>query len=156
MNTYEAKGQLISKGLVGILNSSKKRTKKFDIQYYDTSGWLVFVRFLEELKTSKSPFEMNWPLIWRNDEGLDEKEEPRLCTLEEEVCVLTRSDNVENYIKIFLGRYDIILFIPTSFSSVVNLTATFLKVVQCQPRLNHQTQPFWVKGVWLVPNSQIF
>jgi hypothetical protein len=32
------KGQLISKGLVGILNSSKKQTKKFYLQYYDTSG----------------------------------------------------------------------------------------------------------------------
>ena len=40
-----AKGQLIPKGLVGILNSSKKRTKKFDIQFYDTSGRFVFVRF---------------------------------------------------------------------------------------------------------------
>ena len=27
-------------------------------------------------------------------------------------------------------------------------------LVQCQPHLNHQTQPFWVKGIWLVPNSQ--
>ena len=26
-------------------------------------------------------------------------------------------------------------------------------LVQCQPHLNHQTKPFWVKGVWLVPNS---
>ena len=51
-----AKGQLVSKGLVGILNSSKKRTKKFDLQCYDISGRLVFVRFLEELKTPKSPF----------------------------------------------------------------------------------------------------
>ena len=34
------------------------------------------------------------------------------------------------------------------------LTVIFLKLVQCQPQLNHQTQPFWVKGVWLVPNSQ--
>ena len=34
------------------------------------------------------------------------------------------------------------------------LTAIFLKVVQCQPRLNRQTQPFWVKGVWIVSNSQ--
>ena len=56
------KGQLISKGLVGILNSSKKWMKKFDLQYYDTSGRLVFIRFLEELKTPKSPFEINWPL----------------------------------------------------------------------------------------------
>ena len=45
------KGQLISKGLFGILNFSKKRTKKFDfITYYDTSGRLVFVHFLEELE----------------------------------------------------------------------------------------------------------
>ena len=29
-----------------------------------TSGWLVFVRFSEELKTPKSPFEINWP-FWR-------------------------------------------------------------------------------------------
>ena len=34
------------------------------------------------------------------------------------------------------------------------LAAIFLKVEQCQPQLNHQTQPFWVKGIWLVPNSQ--
>ena len=53
------KGQLISKGLDGILNSSKKRTKKFDIQYYDTSGRLIFVHFLGELKTPKNPFEFN-------------------------------------------------------------------------------------------------
>ena len=59
---YCVKGQLISKGLVSILNSSKTN-KKFDLQYYDTSGWLVFVRFLEELKTTKSPFEINWPLV---------------------------------------------------------------------------------------------
>ena len=44
------KGQLISKGLVGILNSSKKQTKKSDLQqsdllYYDTSSRLVFVCF---------------------------------------------------------------------------------------------------------------
>ena len=61
------KGQLISKGLVGILNSSKKRTKKFDLQYYDTSGQLVFILFLEELKTPKSPFKINWPLIINRD-----------------------------------------------------------------------------------------
>ena len=52
------KGQLISKGLVGILNSPKKWTKKFDLQYYDTSGRLVFIRFLEELKTPKSPLKL--------------------------------------------------------------------------------------------------
>ena len=37
------KGQVISKGIVGILNSSKKQTKKFDLQYYDTLGPLFFV-----------------------------------------------------------------------------------------------------------------
>ena len=31
-------------------------------QHYDTSGWLAFVHFLEELKVPKSPFEINWPL----------------------------------------------------------------------------------------------
>ena len=56
------KGQLISKELVGILNSSIKRIKKFNLQYYDTSGRLVFVSFLEELETSKSSFKINWPL----------------------------------------------------------------------------------------------
>ena len=55
----ELKGQLISKGLVGILNSSKIQPKKFNLQYYNTSGCLVFVRFLDELKTPKSPFEIN-------------------------------------------------------------------------------------------------
>ena len=38
----------------------KTITKKFDLQYYDISGRLVFVRFLEELKT---PFEIKWPLV---------------------------------------------------------------------------------------------
>ena len=51
------KGQLISKGLVCILNTSKKRTKN-QPKVLDTSGRLVFVRFLEELKTQKSPFKI--------------------------------------------------------------------------------------------------
>ena len=39
-----AKAKLISEEIFGILNSSKNRTKKFDlINYYDTSGRLVFV-----------------------------------------------------------------------------------------------------------------
>ena len=50
------KVQLILKGLVGILNSSKKRTIRFDLQYYDTSGQLVFVRFLEEAEDTKKIF----------------------------------------------------------------------------------------------------
>ena len=45
------KGQLISKGLFGILNSPKKRTKK-----YDTSGRLVFVRFLGKIEDTKKTF----------------------------------------------------------------------------------------------------
>jgi hypothetical protein len=54
------KGHLISKDLVGILNSSKKQTKKIDLQYYGgTSGRLVLVRFSEELKTPKNHSEIN-------------------------------------------------------------------------------------------------
>ena len=41
------------------MNSSKKRTNDY---YYDTSGRLVFVRFLEKLKIPKRHFEINWPL----------------------------------------------------------------------------------------------
>ena len=49
----DVKGQLISKGLFGILNYSKKQTKKFNLTTtYDTSGRFVFVRFLE--KTSRN------------------------------------------------------------------------------------------------------
>ena len=32
------KGQLILKWLVGILNSSRKQTKKVDLQYYDSDA----------------------------------------------------------------------------------------------------------------------
>ena len=53
LSDSRAKGQLISKGLFGILDSSKKAT------YYDTSGRLVFVRFLEESRIPKSPFDIN-------------------------------------------------------------------------------------------------
>ena len=31
-------------------------------EYYDTSGQIVFIRFLEELKTQKRHFDINWPL----------------------------------------------------------------------------------------------
>ena len=51
---YPVKGYLISKGLFGILNSSKKRTKK--INYYDTSGRLVFDRFLEKFEDTEKTF----------------------------------------------------------------------------------------------------
>ena len=36
--------------------------KTNELNYYGTSSRIVFVRFLEELKTPKSPFEINWPL----------------------------------------------------------------------------------------------
>ena len=39
-----AKGQLTSKGL-GILNSSKKRTKKVALKYHITVGWISVVNF---------------------------------------------------------------------------------------------------------------
>ena len=47
--------------LFGILNSSKKSTKN-QPNYHDTSGRIVFVHFLEELKTPKRHFEIDWPL----------------------------------------------------------------------------------------------
>jgi hypothetical protein len=50
------KGQLISKGLVGILNFSKKWTKKFDLNHDDTSGrfFLVFWKNWHQKVISKS------------------------------------------------------------------------------------------------------
>ena len=36
------------------------------LYYYETSGWLVFVRFWRKLKTPKRHFEINWPLIVKN------------------------------------------------------------------------------------------
>ena len=50
------KGQLISKGVFGILNSSKKTNEKIRFNYYDTLGRLVFVRFLEEFEDTKKTF----------------------------------------------------------------------------------------------------
>ena len=59
--TFLTKGQLISKCLFGIFNSPKtKRRKKFDFitMIPVTSSQIVFVRFLEELKTPKRLFEI--------------------------------------------------------------------------------------------------
>ena len=47
------KVQLISKGLFGILDSSKKTNEKIRLSYYDTSGRLVFIRFWEEFEDTK-------------------------------------------------------------------------------------------------------
>ena len=85
------KGQLISEWLFGILNSSQKQTKKFDLT---TKGQLIskglfgifnsskktnekirpttmipqvelFSGFLKELKIAKRHFEINWPLAFK-------------------------------------------------------------------------------------------
>ena len=38
-----------------------KKNEKNQPNYYGTSSRIVFVRFLEELKTPKRHFEINWP-----------------------------------------------------------------------------------------------
>ena len=55
----KAKGQLISEGLFGILNSSKKTNEEIRLNYYDTSGRHIFICFWKNLKTPKSRFEIN-------------------------------------------------------------------------------------------------
>ena len=40
-----------------------KNEQKIRLYYYGTSSRIVFVRFLEELKTLKRHFEINWPLV---------------------------------------------------------------------------------------------
>ena len=52
------KGQLISKGLFGILNSHKKRTKKFDFTTMIPQVDLFSFVFWEKLKTPKRHFEI--------------------------------------------------------------------------------------------------
>ena len=53
------KGQLISKGLLGILNSPKKQTKKFDFTTIIPQVDLFSFVFWEKLKTPKRHFEIN-------------------------------------------------------------------------------------------------
>ena len=53
------KGQLISKGLFGILNSPKKRTKNFDFTTMIPQVDLFSFVFWEKLKTPKRHFEIN-------------------------------------------------------------------------------------------------
>ena len=57
------KGQLISKGLFAILNSSKKRMKQFDLTTMIPQVDLFSFVFWKKLKTPKRHFEINWPLI---------------------------------------------------------------------------------------------
>ena len=63
MDIDHTKGQLISKGLFCVFNSSKKRTKiicpsRLGQKFKFSSSFF----FLEELKTPKRHFEINWPL----------------------------------------------------------------------------------------------
>ena len=60
LNLSTVEGQLISKSLFVIFNSSKNKQK--NRLYYDASSWIDFVRFLGELKIPKWYFEINWPL----------------------------------------------------------------------------------------------
>ena len=55
-----SKGQIISKGNFGVFNSSKIRTKIF---FPSRLRQKFKVRFLEELKAPKFPFEIDWPLV---------------------------------------------------------------------------------------------
>ena len=63
------KGQLISRGLFCVFNSSKKRTKKLDLSVQCYNIYLRSNCFLEELRTPRSPFEINWPLYNNNNES---------------------------------------------------------------------------------------
>ena len=54
---------MISKCLFGISNSSKN--KKNQLNYYGTSSQIVFLHFLEELKTAKRHFKIKWPLTYK-------------------------------------------------------------------------------------------
>ena len=54
-----SKGQLISKGLFGILNSSKKRMKKFNSTTMIPQVDLFSFVFWKNLKTPKRHFEIN-------------------------------------------------------------------------------------------------
>ena len=60
----DAKGHLISKGNFVVFNSQKKTDLKmliFALAYFPIS-----ICFLGELKKTKSPFEINWPLDSRD------------------------------------------------------------------------------------------
>ena len=64
LDTYHFKGQLISKGLFAILNSSKKRTKTFDLTTMISQVDMFSFVFRKNLKTRpKRHFEINWPLV---------------------------------------------------------------------------------------------
>ena len=54
--TREGKGHLISKWFFGVIDFLQKTNEQIRLYYYDTSGRLVFVRFLEEIDDPKEPF----------------------------------------------------------------------------------------------------
>ena len=45
-----------------VIDFLQTANKRIWLYYYDTSGQLVFVRFLEEIDDTKKPFRNNWPL----------------------------------------------------------------------------------------------
>ena len=51
-----SKGQLISKCLFGVFTFCQKTNEKNRFNYYDTLGWFVNVRFLEEFEDTKKTF----------------------------------------------------------------------------------------------------
>ena len=55
----------------GVIDFLQKMNEQIQLYYYDTSGWLVFVRFLEEnRRPQKTIIEINWPLKpWQNKKG---------------------------------------------------------------------------------------
>ena len=47
-----------------VIDFLQKTNKRIRLYYYDTSGRLVFVHFLEEIDDPKKHFEINWPLSY--------------------------------------------------------------------------------------------
>ena len=45
-----------------VIDFLQKTNEQIRLYYYDTSGRLVFVRFLEEIDVPQKRFEINWPL----------------------------------------------------------------------------------------------
>ena len=58
-NHTHVKGQITSKANYGILNFFQKTNEQIQFYYYDTSGWLVFVHFLEEIEDTKDILKLN-------------------------------------------------------------------------------------------------
>ena len=87
--------KVISKEHFGILNSSKKRIWKFKLCQKH------YIRFLEELKKTKSPFEINWPLPFnRKYDG----ESFKLWAFEERNIVLSTSSFPRKFLQKFWSK----------------------------------------------------